>query len=249
MIKLQYYSHLMLNSKYSFLIKLVIIFSIYTLFYLDSSADIAYCTKSKAVNLKKQNTELQHEIFALKNELTRFRMSVDPNSYREIDTLETLKERIASYRERHAAGFLTAEEQERPTYIRHTGAHRPDFRLGPEFFTPSTYIDVTNRFINPHRAEGLHVDEVFIEETGKEIIDLHKNFRWNKAYIGDYSQFKETNSWFFYDYTERYKEIYYPANHPDNNFDPNYKRLRKVVEREFFAKQLPDNFEDNCNIS
>lgn len=47
MTNIQYYSHLLLNSRYSFIIKLIIIFSIYMLFYADNINDIAYCAKTK----------------------------------------------------------------------------------------------------------------------------------------------------------------------------------------------------------
>lgn len=249
MSKLQYYSHLMLNSRYSLLIKLVIIFSIYILFYLDSSADIAYCTKSKAVNLKKQNTELQHEIFALKNELTRFRMSVDPNSYRELDTLETLKERIASYRERHAEGFITGEETQLSRHVRHIGANRPDLKFPPSFYSATKFVDVTSSKIHPHAFDHLVIDSMTIDDTGKQELELHRHYRLNREKKGAYSEFFVANDNLFYDFTERFEEVYYPANHPDNNFDPQFKRLRKLVEREFYAKQLPDQISENCTIS
>lgn len=248
-IKLNYYSHLLLNSKYSLLIKLAIIFSIYALFYLDSSTDIAYCTKAKNADLRKQIAELQHENFALKNELNRFRMTVDPNSYRELETLDTLKERIEAYRTRHADGFLTNEEQRRPTYVRRTGADRPDLNLGPEFFIPTKYENVTNNKIHPYDFDQLEIDHMTIDETGKHIIDLHRHYRLNHYEHGTYSQFYVANSNLFYDYTERLREVYYPAHHPDNNFDPQFKRLRKLVEREFYEKQFPDQFSENCNIS
>lgn len=47
MINIQYYSHLLLNSKYSFLIKLTIFLAIYMLFYIDNIQDVAYCAKKQ----------------------------------------------------------------------------------------------------------------------------------------------------------------------------------------------------------
>jgi len=44
---IQYYSHLILQSKYSFIIKLTIFLSIYLLFYADNLNDLAYCAKKK----------------------------------------------------------------------------------------------------------------------------------------------------------------------------------------------------------
>lgn len=48
---IQYYFHLLLNSRYSFIIKIVIIFSIYMLFYADNINDIAYCAKKKGTGV------------------------------------------------------------------------------------------------------------------------------------------------------------------------------------------------------
>jgi len=259
-IKLNYYSHLLLNSKYSLLIKLAIIISIYALFDLDSSTDIAYCAKmnkkqwmEKAQDQQMEINRLNIEIERLKNELNnRFRMSSDTQMYyltRE-ETLDSLKQKIEAYSLSHAEGFLTTEEQERPTFVRHTGAQRGDFNLGPEFFTMSKYEDVTTVDLYPHKVEGFKVDEAIIDETGKKLFDLHKKFRWHTAHMHNPTTFNETNSWFFFMIIRgRYKEVYYPANHPDNNFDPQFKRLRKLVEREFYEKQLPDKISDNCNIS
>lgn len=248
-IKLNYYSHLLLNSKYSLLIKLAIIFSIYALFYLDSSTDIAYCTKLTKQQLIEKTRNLEIENSRLKNELNRFRMTVDPNSYRELETLDTLKERIEIYRTRNAAGFLTVEEQERPTYVNHIGHHRPDLKFDPSFYNSTKYENVTTNLINQHRLEQLVVDQVTIDETGKQIFDLHRHYRVSRYDYTEYSRFSVGNSNFFYDYTDHFREVYYPANHPDNNFDPQYKRLRKLVGREFYEKQLPDKISDNCNIS
>lgn len=83
MEKLNYYSHLLLNSRYSFVIKLTIIFSIYALFYLDTSNDIAYCTQSNKKKLEKALEEIKHlqqEVDYLQNEQQRFRTwaFVDP---------------------------------------------------------------------------------------------------------------------------------------------------------------------------
>lgn len=47
MISIQYYSHILLHSKYSFIIKLAICLSIYLLFYADNLNDLAYCAKKK----------------------------------------------------------------------------------------------------------------------------------------------------------------------------------------------------------
>jgi len=49
MNRLQYYSHICLTHKYSFIIKFLIIFAIYSLFYLDNIQDIAYCAKKSGL--------------------------------------------------------------------------------------------------------------------------------------------------------------------------------------------------------
>lgn len=46
---INYQIHLLLSSKYSFIIKLAIILLIYSIFYLDSIQDIAYCAKKTGV--------------------------------------------------------------------------------------------------------------------------------------------------------------------------------------------------------
>lgn len=46
---INYQIHLLLTSRYSFLIKIIIIFSIYMLFYADNINDIAYCTKKNSL--------------------------------------------------------------------------------------------------------------------------------------------------------------------------------------------------------
>ena len=48
-LKLNYYSHLLLTNKYSFVIKLTVLLCIYMLFTLDNTNEIAYCMKKKAL--------------------------------------------------------------------------------------------------------------------------------------------------------------------------------------------------------
>lgn len=48
-IKINYYSHLLLTNKYSFVIKLAVLLCIYMLFTLDNTNEIAYCMKKKAL--------------------------------------------------------------------------------------------------------------------------------------------------------------------------------------------------------
>lgn len=55
-IKLNYYSHILLTSKYSFIIKLVVFFSIYLLFYADNINDLAFCAKKKASSITTSTT-------------------------------------------------------------------------------------------------------------------------------------------------------------------------------------------------
>lgn len=47
--KINYYFHLLLTNKYSFVIKLAILLSIYMLFTIDNPNEIAYCAKKKAL--------------------------------------------------------------------------------------------------------------------------------------------------------------------------------------------------------
>lgn len=46
-LKINYYSHLLLTNKYSFVIKLAIIFSIYAIFYANNSMGVTHCTNEQ----------------------------------------------------------------------------------------------------------------------------------------------------------------------------------------------------------
>ena len=218
--KINYYSHLLLNSKYSLIIKLALILFIYSIFYLGNINDIAHCTNEE---------------------------------------LESLKERIRNYRLNHEEGFLTAEEQEAPRHVTRTGTIRPGVRLGPEFNQLTKYEDVTDNFsiqdyINVYGAEGFTLSgRKHADETGKEIAKLYKTYYFNVNNWDGTCRFRQTNSWFCYDYKEYYQEVFYPANHPDNNFDPQCKRLHRIVGYKFYEKQLSekavDAFNQNCSIS
>src|SRR5688572_7952666 len=101
-LKLNYYSHLLLNSRYSLLIKLIIIFSIYTLLYVDNSTDIVYCTQSNKKKLEKALKEIEHlqeEISCLQDAQQRLRTwaFVDPRPDNSVtfireENLDTFKD-------------------------------------------------------------------------------------------------------------------------------------------------------------
>lgn len=82
-LKTNYYIHLLLTSKYFFVIKLAILLGIYLIFTLDSSTDIAFCTTSKGKKLKKALEEverLQFENYCLyvENEELKLKSLLDP---------------------------------------------------------------------------------------------------------------------------------------------------------------------------
>lgn len=56
MTNIQYYSHLILHSKYSFIIKLTIFLGIYLLFYADNLNDLAFCAKKKTSSITTSTT-------------------------------------------------------------------------------------------------------------------------------------------------------------------------------------------------
>lgn len=249
-LKLNYYFHILLTHKYSFLIKLIIIFSIYTLFYLDYSTDIAFCTQSSEKRLKKALEELERlriENAYLKKQPTDIIYSQTAHLVEE-DTLNTLKNQIEEFRLKNAPTFLTIEEQETPTIVRNTGVRRSDIILKPDLYI-SKYQNITSNYINPYLSGNFGIARMETDNTGKQFAELVRDFRINGADLDGYTNAKSTNSPYFYDFREYYNEVYYPANHPDNNFNPEGKRLLKITERRFYNKQIINTIIDNCIIS
>ena len=249
-IKLNYYSHLLLNSKYSLLIKVVIIFSIYALFYIDSSTDIAYCTQSSEKKLKKALEEIER--LKLENEYLK-KQSNDIIFYQTAqlvgdETLNTLKNKIEEFRLKNAPNFLTIEEQEATTIVRNTGVRRSDIILKPDLYI-SKYQNITSNYINPYLSGNFGIARMETDSTGKQFAELVRDFRINGTDLDGYTNIISTKSPYFYDFREYYNEVYYPPNHPDNNFNPEGKRLLKIIERKFYNKQIINTIIENCIIS